>query len=37
MAEVESIVEPNGVGNDIGWESMTFIGIHTPILSATAI
>ena len=25
QAEIEAIVEPDSVGNDIGWESMAFI------------
>ena len=33
MAEVESIVEPSGVADDFGLESMTFVYIHRPILS----
>ena len=33
VAEIESIVEPDGVGNDIGRESVSFVGIHWPILS----
>ena len=33
MAEVEAIVEPDGVGEDIWRDSVTFIGIHLPILS----
>ena len=32
MTEIEAIVEPSGVGNDIGWESVTFISILSPIL-----
>jgi hypothetical protein len=28
MAEVESIVEPHGVGNDVRWESVSFICVH---------
>jgi hypothetical protein len=30
MAEVKSVVQPDGVRNDIGWESMAFVGIHSP-------
>ena len=37
MAEIEAIVEPDSVGNDIRREPVTLICIHTPILSATAI
>ena len=36
VAEIETIVEPDGVGNDIWRESMAFIGIHPPILSIWA-
>jgi hypothetical protein len=32
MAEVEAIVEPDGVGDDIWRESVTFISIHPPTL-----
>ncbi len=33
VAETVPIVEPDGVGNDIGWESVPFVGIHGPILA----
>jgi len=33
VAEVESVVEPDGVANDIWRESVPLISIHTPILS----
>jgi hypothetical protein len=33
MAEVESVVEPDGVRNDVGRESMAFICVHLPILT----
>ena len=33
VAEIESIVEPDGVGNDTGWESVAFVSIHSPILA----
>jgi hypothetical protein len=33
MAEIESVVEPNGVTDDIGWESVSFVNIHGPTLS----
>jgi hypothetical protein len=36
VTEVESIVEPDGVGYDIGREPMAFISIHRLILAATA-
>ena len=32
MAQVEAIVQPNGVTDDIGGESVTLICIHGPIL-----
>jgi hypothetical protein len=31
VAEIEAIVEPDGVGNDVRWESVAFICIHWPI------
>ena len=37
MAEVESVVEPDCVADDVGWQSVTLVSIHLPILSATAI
>ena len=37
MAEVEAIVEPDGIGNDVGWESVSFISIHSPILPVSAL
>ena len=33
VAEIEAIVEPDSIGNDIGRESVTFICIHPPIVS----
>jgi hypothetical protein len=33
MAEIKSIVEPDGITNDIGRESVAFVCIHLPILS----
>ena len=36
MAEVESVVEPNSVGDDIRRESMAFVCIHEPIVSISA-
>jgi hypothetical protein len=35
VAEIEAIVKPNGVTNDVRRESVAFIGIHPPILSAS--
>lgn len=32
VAQIESIVQPGGVGNDIWWESVAPMGIHSPIL-----
>ena len=32
VAEIESIVEPNYVGNDIWWEAVTLVSIHRPII-----
>ena len=36
MTEIETIVEPDCVANDIWRESMTLIGIHGPILAISA-
>jgi hypothetical protein len=33
VAQVEAIVEPNSVGNDIRRESVTFIGVHASSLA----
>ena len=33
VAEIKSIVEPDGVADDIGRKSVTFIGIHPLILA----
>jgi hypothetical protein len=33
MAEVETIVEPDGIADDVWRESVAFIGIYPPILS----
>ena len=35
VAEIEAIVEPDGVGDDIGWKPMTLICIHAEIVSQT--
>jgi hypothetical protein len=32
VAEIESIVEPNYLGNDIWWEAVTLVSIHRPII-----
>jgi hypothetical protein len=37
VAEIEPEVEPDCIGNDIGWEAETFTGIHQPILSKPAL
>jgi len=31
-AKIESIVKPDGVADDIGWESVAFVCIYLPIL-----
>ena len=36
VTEVESVVEPDGVADDVRWESVSFIGIHHLILSIPA-
>jgi hypothetical protein len=36
VAQVEFIVQPDCVGNDIWGKSVTFVCIHTPILSIWA-
>jgi hypothetical protein len=37
MAEIEAIVQPDCVRNDIWRESVAFISIHSPILSVMGI
>jgi len=37
MAEIEAVLKPDSIGNDVGWESMAFVYVHSPILSVTAI
>lgn len=37
MAQIKTIVQPNGVGNDVGRESVALVGIHGPILQKSAI
>jgi hypothetical protein len=32
VTQIESIVKPDGVADDIGWESVAFVCIHPPIL-----
>jgi hypothetical protein len=36
VAEVEAIVQPNCIADDIGWEPVSFVCIHPPILSKSA-
>jgi hypothetical protein len=36
VAQVEALVEPDGVTDDIWRESVTLVCIHTPILPVTA-
>ena len=36
MAEIETIVQPDSVTDNLGWESVTFISIHSPILTISA-
>ena len=33
MAQIEAVVEPDGVGDYIGRESMSFVGVHRQIIS----
>ena len=33
MTQIESIVEPDCITDDIGREPVTFVGIHGPILA----
>jgi hypothetical protein len=33
VAQVEAIVEPDSIGNDIRRESVAFVGVHRPILA----
>ena len=37
MSEIEAIVKPNGITNDVGWESVAFICVHEPILPKSAL
>ena len=36
MAEIEAIIEPDGVGDDIWREAVTFVCFHPPILPISA-
>ena len=37
VAQIEAIVEQHCVGNDVRRKSVSFIDIHSPILSASAL
>ncbi len=32
MAEIESVIEPSGITNDIRWKSVTTVSIHPEII-----
>jgi len=32
MAQIESIIAPDSVTDDVGWESVVFLCIHPPML-----
>ena len=34
MDEVESIIEPDSVGNDVWWKPVSLVSIHGPILAS---
>jgi hypothetical protein len=36
VTEIESVVEPDSITNDVWRESMALVCIHTPILSISA-
>ena len=36
VAEIESVVEPDGIGNDIWREAVAFVCVHRPIVSIMA-
>jgi hypothetical protein len=36
LAEIESVIEPNGIGNHMWRESVTLISIQAPILPISA-
>ena len=36
MTQIEATIEPDGVGDDIGRESVKFVSSHAPILSISA-
>jgi hypothetical protein len=33
VTEIEAVVQPDGVGNDVRWESVALVCIHGPILA----
>ncbi len=33
VAQIEAVVEPDCVADDVWWKSMAFVGIHVPILA----
>jgi len=37
VAEVEAVAEPDGVGNNVRWGTVSFVCIHPPILSISGI
>ena len=37
VAQVETVIQPDCVANNIGWESVAFVGVHAPILAITGI
>ena len=36
VAQVEAVVEPDCITDDIGWESVALVSIHAPILAISA-
>ena len=36
VTEIESVVEPESVADDVWWEPVPFVGIHLAILSISA-
>jgi hypothetical protein len=37
VAEIEAIIEPDGVADDVWRETMSLVSIHGPILSISAV
>ena len=35
MTQIEAIIEPGGIQNDIGQESVALVSIHPPILASS--